>query len=176
MNQQNDGIKGLDLARRFFEQVARPAMEEHCPEILQEAACGLMGQGSECFGFDDQYSRDHHWGPRVMLFLLPGDYESKRESIHDILSQQLPLSYRSYSTNFTKPDPQDNGVQKMQPIGAGPVNHRVEILTIKGFFSEYLNLDIEKPIDSIDWLTLPHQKLRGITAGRVFRDDISLIM
>ena len=79
MNDRNDGVKGLDLARRFFEQAARPELEKHCPEILDEAACGLVGQGSECFGFDDIYSRDHHWGPRVTILLPLASNTTTRE-------------------------------------------------------------------------------------------------
>jgi hypothetical protein len=37
-----------------------------------------------------------------------------------------------------------------------------------------LNIDINRDLESADWLSLPHHKLRSVTAGGVFRDDIGL--
>jgi hypothetical protein len=165
-------VPGLELAEGFYRDEVEPVIRVNFSDLKYSAA--LIGSGSEVLGFDSEMSTDHHWGPRVMLFLLPDDYESRREFIRSVLSKELPVKYKGYPTNFSEPDPEDNGVQTMQPIKTGPVNHRVEIFTIQGFFYQYLNIDIEKSLDTIDWLTLPQQKLRSIIAGRVFRDDIGL--
>jgi hypothetical protein len=50
----------------------------------------------------------------------------------------------------------------------------VETFTISGFFRDYMGIDIEKALDTADWLTLPQQKLRSIAAGRVFHDGLGL--
>ena len=50
----------------------------------------------------------------------------------------------------------------------------MEILTLRGFFLDYLNFDIEKSIKPADWLTFPEQRLRTITAGAVYYDGIGL--
>jgi hypothetical protein len=52
-------------------------------------------------------STDHHWGPRVMIFLLPEDHEQRAAAIRAYLADQLPGSYRGYSTHFTPPDLSD---------------------------------------------------------------------
>src|SRR5205814_5245644 len=57
---------------------------------------------------------------------------------------------------------------------SGPINHRVELLTIKGFFREDLDLDPCAELDVADWLTIPQQKLRTINAGAIFHDDLQL--
>jgi hypothetical protein len=136
-------------------------------------SAALIGSGSEVLGFDTEMSMDHHWGPRAMLFLRSEDFSSRRGTIQTVLSHKLPSMYQDFSTNFSEPDPDDNGVQVLQPT-SGPVNHRVEMYTLEGFFNSYMNIRVDKELESADWLTLPQQKLRSVTAGKVFKDDLGL--
>ena len=79
MREIND-MRGLSLARAFFAS-CEASLDEHIPDIMAVAAIGLAGEGSECFGCDDEISRDHDWGPvsgflrRSFPHLLP---ESRR--------------------------------------------------------------------------------------------------
>jgi hypothetical protein len=50
----------------------------------------------------------------------------------------------------------------------------VQIFTLRSFFHAYLNFDLDHDIAPADWLTFPQQKLRAVTAGSVFRDDVGL--
>ncbi len=52
-------MQGLELTRLFFEECGRPMLEEQFPDLLPFLAAGLFGSGSECFGYDDEISRDH---------------------------------------------------------------------------------------------------------------------
>ncbi len=150
----------------------KPILKSGYPNLKYSAA--LIGSGSEVLEFDTEMSRDHHWGPRVMLFLDNQDYESKAEEIAETFSRELYTVYLGYPTNFSEPDLEDNGVQLLQPGIPGHVNHRVEIFTLADFFISYVNIDITKKIEIADWLTLPQQKLRSIVSGRVFHDAIDL--
>jgi hypothetical protein len=165
-------IRGLELSRLFFEEAVRPIIEADFPALRYGAA--LIGTGSEVLGFDTEMSTDHGWGPRVDLFLEEEGYESTRDAVAEALRQKLPHRFRGYPTSFTAPDPTDNGVQRLEARDGGPVNHKVELMTPRFFFLNYLAFRIEHDIEPADWLTFPEQKLRTIKSGAVFHDPIGL--
>jgi hypothetical protein len=166
----SDFIPGLHLGERFYRETIKPILESRFPGLRYTAA--LIGPGSEILGFDTPMSTDHHWGPRAMLFLSEADFAKYRDEMCEVFRQELPRTFCGYPTNFTPPD--SHGVQNLQPIEKGPINHRVEFLTIAGFFRDYLDVDPHGPIDVADWLTFPQQKLRTITTGAVYHDDLAL--
>jgi Domain of unknown function (DUF4037) len=165
-------IPGLALCEQFYHEAVAPILHTHFPGLAYAAA--LIGSGSEVMGFDDETSTDHHWGPRLMLFLSEEACRRCSEKIHQTLACHLPLEFQGYPTHFTPPNPHDNGVQLLQPIAQGPVNHRVSTYTLRGFFAEYLGFDIDQPLEPADWLTFSEQRLRTITGGAVYHDDIGL--
>jgi hypothetical protein len=163
---------GLELSRLFFEQAVRPVVESSAPNLQYAAA--LIGSGSEVLGFDDEMSSDHHWGPRVMLFLNEADHQTTSQLIDSALREKLPPTFLGYSTHFSEPDPNDNNVQRLVEGKPGSINHRVEIFTLRDYLLAYLNFDINLEIEPADWLTFPEQKLRTIAGGEVFRDEIGM--
>src|SRR5688572_31969473 len=44
----------------------------------------------------------------------------------------------------------------------------------RSFVRDYLAFDLARPVEPADWLTFPEQKLRTISAGEVFHDEIGL--
>lgn len=164
-------IHGLQMCRAFFLDAVGPIIARSFPDLRYSAA--LIGPGSEVIGCDDRRSADHHYGPRVLLFLDPAR-ESSRDELDRALRDHLPFSFGGYPTNFGEPDPNDNGVRQLKPIDHGPVNHMIEIVTVRQWFRNYLGWDIDRPLTPAAWLTLPQQKLLTVTAGEVFRDDLDL--
>ncbi len=167
-----DFIPGLRLSSEFYREAVAPILAADFPGVPYSAA--LIGSGSEVLGFDTDMSSDHHWGPRVMLFLREADHLRHHEAMRQTLSHQLPRTFRGYPTNFTPPDPEDHGTQLLQAADVGPLNHRVDIFTPRGFWLDYLNFDLGQVIEPVDWLTFPEQKLRSLMAGAVFHDGIGL--
>ena len=167
-----DFIPGLRLGRLFYHEAVQPILRKIFPDLPFSAA--IIGSGSEVLGFDTEMSTDHHWGPRLMLFLTEDDHQRSRQEIDEVLRRELPVRFHGYSTSFSAPNPADNNVQLLQEIDQGPVNHRVEILTIRRFFLDYLKFDLKQRIEPADWLTFPEQKLRTIIAGEIYHDGIGL--
>lgn len=140
-------IPGLELSRLFYQDAVRPILEAAFPGLPHSAA--LLGRGSEVLGFDDEMSADHNWEARVLLFLQEEDHARYGDAVHEALRQRLPPRFREYPTDYG-------------------------ILTLRGFFLEFLDFDIDGEIEPADWLTFPEQRLLMITAGAVYHDEIGL--
>lgn len=56
---------------------------------------------------------------------------------------------------------------------AGPIQHNIDIETIKSYFSGYLGRDPYREIEVADWLTFAEHKLLAVTSGRVFYDGLN---
>lgn len=165
-------VTGIKLSERFYWEAVRPLLDRHYPNLAHSAA--LIGDGSEVLGYDDSISTDHHWGPRVMMFVQPEDYDRAASSLRALLGDHLPRRFDGFPTSFTPPNPMDNGVQLLHEVEEGPVNHRVDVQTPAEFIRHQINFDLGQTLQPIDWLTFPEQKLLSITAGAVFYDAIGL--
>lgn len=143
----------------------RPLLDRDFPDF--EHAAALIGTGSEVLGYDDETSRDHHWGPRVQLFVRDG---SRAAAVERRLEHELPVEFSGFSTNFGEPD--EAGSRLLTPVAHGPVAHRVEVLVLRDFLRELLGVDPLERFTDADWLLTPTQRLLEVTAGAVFDDRI----
>ena len=161
-------IPGLTLSKLFYERKVKPILSNAFPRVPHSAA--LIGWGSEVLGFDTAISRDHHWGPRVLLFLSEKDSPKLRDKISAVLSAELPYEFMGYSTNYSKPEP--NGIRRLVKIESGPVDHMINIYTVRSFVSSRLGFDLKRRLTVTDWLTFPQQRLLEFTSGEVYYDGL----
>lgn len=140
-------VSGRELSRRFYQHQVRPVLHTGYPGLPHSAA--LLGRGSEVLGFDDEMSTDHNWEPRVLLFLREADHTRYGEAVERSLRDALPARIAGYPTQFS-------------------------ISTLRTYMREHLDLDVDGGIEARDWLTLPEQRLRMVTAGAVYHDEVGL--
>ena len=69
-------MKGLELAKAYYEEYGRPMIREKFPDYEGRIAVGLAGEGSECFGYDDEISRDHDFEAGFCLWITEQDGEA----------------------------------------------------------------------------------------------------
>ncbi len=167
-----DFIPGLELCRRFYREAVRPVLDAEFPGLKHAAA--LIGFGSEVLGFDTEQSTDHHWGPRAMLFLREEDYAREKERLAEVFRWRLPHRFLGYPTNFAQPVPEDPGTRLLKATETGPIDHRVEVYTLRGFVFEYLGFNIADELTPADWLSFPQQRLATLTGGAVYHDEVGL--
>jgi hypothetical protein len=123
-------------------------------------------------GFDDEMAQDHHWGPRMLLFLADEDHLRCAEALRRALSPELPAEIDGYSTSFSAAD--SDGVRHLEDSATGSVNHLVEIHTLLGFSAEYLGFDPLGRVEPADWLSTSEQRLRTVVEGPVYHDEVGL--
>lgn len=164
-------IKGMDLCEDFYNEIAKPILNNHFPGLQYTA--GLLGYGSDVLGFDDETSTDHMWGPRFYLFLPETDIKWKNE-IMDIFSREFPYEYRGYSVNFSSPDPNDKMVRISKRISDGPVSPLIIIHTINEYLKAYLGTNNLNALSSQDWLSFSEHRLLALTSGKLFIDNLNI--
>ena len=147
-------MRGLELARAYWEQCGRPMLEEQFPDLLPRVAAGLFGSGSECFGYDDDISRDHDFEPGFML-LLPGEDVVDRRSAF-----LLERAYSRLPREFI-------GLRRglMAPVG-GP---RHGVLRVAEFFNDKVGAP-DGILTVGQWLSLPEYALAEAVNGDLFFD------
>jgi hypothetical protein len=156
-------VQGLDLSRRFYFEAVQPILAREFPDFDHAAA--LIGWGSEVIGLDDEMSRDHQWGPRVLLFAAD---VRRADQISERLARELPTSIAGYSTHFGATD--EEGVARLTPVTGGPVAHRVEFWELGAYLRERIGVDPRDGFTALQWVTTPSQRLLELTAGAVFAD------
>jgi len=145
-------MKGLDLAEQYFLTHGLPMLESQFQEHANQIAAGLVGPGSECYGFDDHLSRDHDWGPGFCLWVDRRDFEHLGASLQSAY-ENLPRTFRGL------------GPRQCSPGEA----HRVGVMAIGQFYQQYTGLD-HPPETLQEWLRIPEEALSICTNGKVFQD------
>jgi hypothetical protein len=165
-------VPGLELSRRFYAEAVGPILASAFPQLPHSAA--LIGYGSDVIGYDDARSRDHLWGPRMVLFLPEDRFEENRAAVDQALRAGLPASFMGYSTGFGPPNPEDNGTRVLAEESNGPVDHLIGLVTIPAYFEQELGWNTQRLLTPADWLTFSEHRLLTLTAGGVWRDDLGL--
>ena len=75
-------MRGIELSRRYFEEYGVPMIKNTFSDIEDLLACGIVGEGSECLGCDDEISRDHDFCTGLYRVDLARDRRKARLSPH----------------------------------------------------------------------------------------------
>lgn len=177
-------VSGLKLARAFWTQMGKPMIAAKYPQYAGRIAAGLVGHGSECYGFDDTYSQDHDFGPRFCLWLTDEDYAA--------IGEQLEADYEALPRKFSvdaqgrvtfEAHARSDASGTFPSAGAGsPVtpraqgaNRRDGVFRIGDFFESITGYRTA-PAQTAphEWLMLQESTLAAATNGEVFADPTGL--
>lgn len=144
---------GMELCRAFYEEYGIPMIRQKFPEYEQMIAVGLVGEGSECFGFDDQVSRDHDFGPGFCMWLT--------DPVYDEIGEELQKAYDELPSTYM-------GITRFTTVKA---QKRVGVFRIGDFYESLIGLR-DVPTTQNQWLFLEDYRLATASNGKVFRDDL----
>lgn len=148
-------MQGLDIAKQYYEEFGAAAIHETFPHLEGVISVGLAGSGSECYGFDDEVSRDHDFEPGFCLWIPEEEEVDSRTAFRlERMYAKLPKEYMGLKKSLLQP--------------AGGSRHGV----IR--FSEFLERHIgrkDTKLSTADWFTIPECALSEVVNGRVWRDD-----
>lgn len=147
-------MKGLALSKAFYEEYGKPMLEETFAEALPYMAVGLTGSGSECYGYDDEISRDHDFEPGFCIFLPGEDIVDRRTAF--LLEREyakLPKEYMGITRGG------------ISPVGGA----RHGVFRTEEFFLDKLGSPNGR-LSVNQWLTIPEYALAEAVNGEIFED------
>lgn len=146
---------GLDLSRAYWQTYADQLFSGDFGQIRSRAAVGLVGHGSECYGFDDELSHDHDFGPRFCVWLTTEDFER--------YGRELQARYDALTSHFGNFDRSPRSPRN---------THRDGVMTIDSFFESITGLSHAPKSHDEDhiWLNLSEATLAAATNGEIFAD------
>lgn len=150
-------ITGMQLSRAYWERYGKALIHDRYPEYSGRIAAGLVGHGSECYGFDDHLSQDHDFGPGFCLWLTHEDYQRIGESLQSDY-RSLPQEFMGFGARTSTPRASD-------------AMRRVGVFDIGEFFTTITGYP-QAPAQSqhAAWLMLEEPTLAAATNGSVFAD------
>lgn len=149
-------LNGLELSELYFKDVVLPAFEQHLSDIIPLCAFGLVGPGSECFGYDDEISKDHDFGPSVCIFMREEDKVKYEERIVGVL-KTLPKEYLGFSA-----------LRESQYAGK-----RRGLISIEDFYFNLIGKS-SCPSTILEWKNAPETGLSAASNGKVFKDELGV--
>ena len=119
------------------------------PEYVKRIAVGLVGEGSDCFGFDDEISSDHDYGVGFCMWLTEEDY--------NMIGEQLQKSYDNLITSKNR------------------LKDRRGVFSINQFYNEILETsnNYEKNCH-LNFEQLKEHQLATATNGQIFFDPLDV--
>ncbi|MBQ8413548.1 MAG: DUF4037 domain-containing protein, partial [Lachnospiraceae bacterium] len=168
----------LERCKAFFERYGRTMLRDKFSEYVSRIAVGLVGEGSDCFGYDDDISKDHDYGVGFCMWLTEEDYEEIGVSLHKEYEKLVLEHGREFYDSF------DVG-ETMGEKAHIYLNNRRGVFTIKGFYQglfgkeacreiDFSGLREDKIVSDSFWIKVSEETLATATNGEIFMDKRGL--
>lgn len=152
--------QGLELSHSYYEDYGLPMLNEKYSNYMEDITVGLVGEGSDCFGFDDQYSRDHDWGTGFCIWLSDSAYEEIGEQLQEDYDH-LPEEYKGYHRITSR--------QGQNRVGVHRVRDFYEHFIGKQAYEEWQEIGL---ISNDTMLAVPEYRLAAAVNGEVWKESM----
>ena len=139
----------MDRSKAFYESAGKAMIEKHFSQYAGRIAVGLVGEGSDCFGFDDEISSDHDYAPGFCMWLTEKDYQE--------IGAKLQKEYDKLTSS------------------EGRLGYRRGVFSINQFYNGIMEIsgDYENTL-SVDYEACKEHLLATASNGQVFKDDLGV--
>lgn len=157
---------GLNICRAYYHEKIRPLLEKEYPEVLPHICVGLWGEGSDAFGYDDFTSRDHDWGPGVIILINNMRdidlYSQRINSLLETISTEKQ-GFRGYSSDISS--------LKLGRRGAFALKEYYENILGREFMDYLMEpASYDGDVERL-YLSVPQYVLATLVNGSVYEDN-----
>ena len=152
-------MKGLEIAEKYYLEFGEKMLNTEFSDIKDKIAVGLCGSGSECFGFDDDISRDHDFEAGFCIFIPDeGIIDRKTAFLLERAYAKLPKEFMGIKKSL------------ISPVGGS----RHGVIRISDFFTEKTGTP-DADLSVSQWLLTSENSLLEATNGKIFFDGFGLM-
>lgn len=146
-------ISGIELCRRYYKMFGEPVLDRLFSDYKSKIAVGLVGEGSDCFGYDDEISKDHDFGAGFCLWVT--------DDVYNNIGKELQKAYDSLPRYY----------MGFERICTEQGKNRVGVCRISDFYKRIIGIS-NAPETEQEWLSLDENMLCTAVNGEVFQDDL----
>ena len=164
LTEKNEKMNGMELSRRFYEEFGKDMIKNGFPGYMDRITVGLVGRGSQCYGYDDELSADHDYGPDFCIFLDDDLFYSIGDELQKAYDD-LPEEYMGYKrVTLLPPDGRRVGVIRTREFYS-------RVLEVdEGFLAEYI--DAASPDIYRFFAAVKEEHLSACTNGEIFKEGL----
>ncbi|HKK94976.1 MAG TPA: DUF4037 domain-containing protein [Anaerovoracaceae bacterium] len=146
-------MNGIELSNQYYEDYVKDMIKNSFSSYEDIIAVGIAGNGSECFGYDDEYSRDHDYNIGVCIWLDNETYSKIGEELNEEYNK---LPKEVYGIKLGR-----------KSLG---YDDKYGVETIEDFFIKTIGSK-KLPKTKKEWLRIPEYALANAVNGEIFYDS-----
>lgn len=144
----------IEKCKLFYEKYMKTAIHKDFSAYEDKIAVGITGYGSECFGYEDEYSYDHDCNIRLLLFTDRQTYDEIGNELQSEYENKLEAFYNAYD------------IRRNPSLG---VNKNDGVVEIESYFNNILDTDRFPKTDE-EWFNVKEENLAMAVNGEIFSD------
>lgn len=150
-------MTGLELSEKLYKEHFSDTLKNDFSDIYDQLAVGLVGSGSECYGYDDEFSIDHDFDCGFSIFYKECTIDRKRLFDLEKAYYKLPSQFEGIRRD------------KLNPT----LKERHGLISIEDFYLNKVGFEYGD-LTNEAWLNIPEHYLLEATNGKVFMDNLGV--
>ncbi len=164
-NEKTEWKSNLERSKEFYEEYGKAMIKENFPDYEDRIAVGMVGEGSDCYGFDDEISTDHDYGVGFCIWLTEEDYNK--------IGSKLQDKYNALINEILKADLNDDIDTNSNKDAL--LKLRRGVFSINMFYNQQLGISCDYESGSLpDYEQISEFQLANATNGMIFKDSLGV--